>query len=76
MVSFDHFQKYYKFGLECKPGKHETAFRARKVTSAGLSRNGTPRAKDIYNMVEYSRVKLSHFKLFFHYNVFLWIESL
>ena len=44
--------------------------------SAGLSKNGPSRAKVIYlyNMVKYSRVKLSHyFKLFFHYNVFLWI---
>ena len=40
-----------------------------------LSRNGPSRA--IYNMVKCSRVKLSHyFMLFFHYNVFLRIESL
>ena len=44
--------------------------------SAGLSKYRPSRAKVIhlYNMVKYSRVKLSHyFKLFFHDDVFLWI---
>ena len=27
-----HFQNYWNFGLECKYGKHEASFRARKVT--------------------------------------------
>ena len=32
------FQNYWNFDLECKHGKHKTAFRARKVI--GTSRNG------------------------------------
>ena len=47
--------------------------------STGLSSNGPSRAKVIhlYNIVKYSRVKLSHyFKVFFHYNAFLQISSL
>ena len=38
MFSFYHFQNSWNFDLECKHGKHKTAFRARKVI--GTSRNG------------------------------------
>ena len=47
-ISFHHFQNYRNFDLECKPGHHNSAFRARKVTGTFEKRSPDPKVASVY----------------------------
>ena len=53
-ISFYYFQNYWNFHLECKPNKHITAFRARKVT-----RNLEKQAPDLV-FYEWGKLTMDH----------------